>query len=117
MMPIEVLAYTHTLTLLKYKIRPNFSNEYYNVIWTEAERQLFMILLLFLAALSLLTQKCPQLIKNETNNRAEHYMALLLKYNMGKRINLVSRGSCQARANLASLSFDQGTPNIINSQQ
>ncbi|KAJ8914142.1 hypothetical protein NQ315_016220 [Exocentrus adspersus] len=48
------------------------------------------------------------LIDNETNNRAELFMSILCKYNAGKRLNLIQRGSFQTRAHLAGLQYNEG---------
>ncbi|KAK5648270.1 hypothetical protein RI129_003162 [Pyrocoelia pectoralis] len=46
------------------------------------------------------------LIDNETNNHAELFMSILARFiNMGKRLNLIQKGSFQNRTNLTSLRY------------
>ncbi|KAK9880363.1 hypothetical protein WA026_010248 [Henosepilachna vigintioctopunctata] len=47
------------------------------------------------------------LIDNETNNRAELFMSILAKLNMGKRLNLIQRDGFSTRATLTGHSYNQ----------
>ncbi|CAG9771313.1 unnamed protein product [Ceutorhynchus assimilis] len=49
-----------------------------------------------------------KLIDNETNNRAEMFMSLLCKFNAGKRLNTIQKGSLQTRAYLSGLRYNKG---------
>lgn len=55
-----------------------------------------------------LVKKANALYNDDTNNRAELFMSLLAKYNAGKRLNLIMRGSFQTRCHLASLQYNKG---------
>lgn len=59
-------------------------------------------------ALAQVLTKADLLIDNETNNRAELYMSLLARFNMGKRLNLIQRDSFQTRAFLSGLKYNEG---------
>ncbi|KAF2879117.1 hypothetical protein ILUMI_27056, partial [Ignelater luminosus] len=59
-------------------------------------------------ALGQLLTKVDLLIDNETNNRAELYMSLLARFNMGKRLNLIQRDSFQTRSVLSGLKYNEG---------
>ncbi|KAF2888883.1 hypothetical protein ILUMI_17290 [Ignelater luminosus] len=48
------------------------------------------------------------LIDNETNNRAELFMSLLARFNMGKRLNLIQRDGFQMRSYLSALRYNVG---------
>lgn len=48
------------------------------------------------------------LADKETNNRAELFMSLLARFNMGKRLNLIQRDSFQLRSNLTGLKYNEG---------
>ncbi|KAJ8909749.1 hypothetical protein NQ315_014018 [Exocentrus adspersus] len=48
-------------------------------------------------ALDLLARKAHLLIENENNNRAERLMNIVARFNMGKRLNLIQRGSYERR--------------------
>lgn len=52
--------------------------------------------------------KSHKLNHKETSNRAELFMSIMAKYNCGKRINLISRGGFERRANLAALQYNSG---------
>lgn len=58
---------------------------------------------MFSGALGLLVRKAHLLIENENNNRAERLMNIVARFNMGKRLNLIQRGSYERRAHLAGL--------------
>lgn len=57
------------------------------------------------AALNMLLAKAHLLIDNETNNRAELFMNILARFNMGKRLNLIQRDSFQLRSYLSGLRY------------
>ncbi|KAB0802471.1 hypothetical protein PPYR_04657 [Photinus pyralis] len=67
------------------------------------------LLLHIKGALDNVLKKSHKLISNETNNRAELYMAILARFNAGKRLNLTQRGSFETRSHLAGLRYDKGT--------
>lgn len=58
------------------------------------------------AALNLLLKKADLLIDKETSNLAELYMSILVRFNMGKRLNLVGRNSFEMRACMSGLHFN-----------
>ncbi|KAJ8916466.1 hypothetical protein NQ315_014683, partial [Exocentrus adspersus] len=60
------------------------------------------------AALNMLITKSHLLIKNETNNKAECFMNILARFNMGKRLNLVQRNSYEIRSYLSALRYNNG---------
>lgn len=62
----------------------------------------------FTGALEGLLRKAHKLIDNETNNRAEIFMAILARFNAGKRLNLTQRGSFETRSHLAGLRYNKG---------
>ncbi|KAK4885560.1 hypothetical protein RN001_001831 [Aquatica leii] len=53
-------------------------------------------------------RKSHKLIDNETTNRAEMYMEILSRFNVGKRQNLVQRVSFETRAYLSGLRYNDG---------
>ncbi|KAF2889851.1 hypothetical protein ILUMI_16322, partial [Ignelater luminosus] len=57
-------------------------------------------------SLNLIVIKSSQLIDNETNNRAELFMSLLARFNMGKRLNLIQRDGFQMRSYLSALRYN-----------
>lgn len=48
------------------------------------------------------------LLDKKTNNRAELFMGVLVRFNMGKRLNLIQRDSFQIRAHLRGLRYNEG---------
>lgn len=60
------------------------------------------------AALDRVIQLCPRLIDDLTNNHAEMFMSLLCKYQSGKRLNLIQRGSFETRCYMAALQYNLG---------
>ncbi|CAH1114767.1 unnamed protein product [Psylliodes chrysocephalus] len=60
------------------------------------------------AALDRVVMLAENLIGNETSNKAEMFMSLLAKYNAGKRLNLITRGSFETQANIAVLRYNKG---------
>ncbi|XP_031331888.1 uncharacterized protein LOC116162414 [Photinus pyralis] len=58
-------------------------------------------------ALELLIRKANLLIENENNNAAECLMNIVSRFNMGKRVNLVQRGSYERRVYLAALRYNK----------
>ncbi|CAH1375544.1 unnamed protein product, partial [Tenebrio molitor] len=60
------------------------------------------------AAIHNVLLKANMLIDNETNNRAELFMSILARFNMGKRLNLIQRDSFQIRSYLTGLRYNQG---------
>lgn len=60
------------------------------------------------SAVASLLAKAHLLIENETNNRAELFMSILARFNMGKRLNLIQRGSFQTRSYLTGLRYNKG---------
>lgn len=48
-------------------------------------------------------RKAHLLIENENNNRAERLMNIVARFNMGKRLNLVQRGSYERRVHISGL--------------
>ncbi|KAF2902309.1 hypothetical protein ILUMI_03877 [Ignelater luminosus] len=59
-------------------------------------------------SLNLIVIKSSQLIDNETNNRAELFMSLLARFNMGKRLNLIQRDGFQIPSYLSALRYNVG---------
>lgn len=55
-----------------------------------------------------LVAKAARLKENKTSNAAEYYMSLVAKFNGGKRINFIQRGSFQRRCHMAALRFQKG---------
>ncbi|KAJ8911760.1 hypothetical protein NQ315_008812, partial [Exocentrus adspersus] len=53
--------------------------------------------------LDLLVRKAHLLIENENNNRSERLMNIVARFNAGKRLNLIQRGSYQRRVHLSGL--------------
>lgn len=49
-----------------------------------------------------------KLIENETNNSAENFMSLVCKLNSGKRLNLTTKGSFEARSYISGLRYNEG---------
>lgn len=60
------------------------------------------------SALTPLLTKASILIDRETNNRAELFMSILARFNMGKRLNLIQRDSFQMRSVLTGLKYNEG---------
>ena len=67
---------------------------------------------IFLGAQENVLKKAHKLALNETNNPAELYMAILAKYNCGKRLNLTQRGSFVLSSHLAGLRYNAGMKDI-----
>lgn len=63
----------------------------------------------FLGALDLLVRKAHLLIENENNNRSERFMNIVARFNMGKRLNLIQRGSYERRVHLSALSHNKSS--------
>ncbi|CAG9771359.1 unnamed protein product [Ceutorhynchus assimilis] len=61
-----------------------------------------------LASIQQLTTKAHLLLDKETNNRAELFMSLLARFNMGKRLNLIQRDSFQMRSHITGLKYNYG---------
>ncbi|XP_031333159.1 uncharacterized protein LOC116182246 [Photinus pyralis] len=61
------------------------------------------------AALNSILSKSELLIDRETNNRAELFMSVLARFNMGKRLNLIQRDSFQTRSFLTGLRYNEGS--------
>ena len=59
-------------------------------------------------AIDAVIRKADRLLHNETNNCAESFMAVMAKYNCGKRIDLTKKGSFQRRVHIAGLDQLQG---------
>ncbi|KAF2883607.1 hypothetical protein ILUMI_22574 [Ignelater luminosus] len=53
--------------------------------------------------------KSHQLIDNETSNKAELFMSILVRFSMGKRLKLVQRDGFQTKCYLTGLRFNEGT--------
>lgn len=61
----------------------------------------------FIGALNLLLRKAQLLIENETNNASERLMNLVARFNMGKRLNLIQRGSYERRVYMSGLRYNK----------
>lgn len=61
------------------------------------------------AAVNLVISKAALLIEYETNNKAELFMSLLARFNMGKRLNLIQRDSFQTRSYITGLRYNKGS--------
>lgn len=59
-------------------------------------------------SLNILLSKIHLLIDNETSNRAELFMSILARFNMGKRLNLIQRDSFNTRSYLTGLRYNSG---------
>lgn len=59
-------------------------------------------------SLNVLLSKIHLLIDNETSNRAELFMSILARFNMGKRLNLIQRDSFNTRSYLTGLRYNEG---------
>jgi hypothetical protein len=57
--------------------------------------------------LNVLVRKAHLLITNENNNAAERLMNIVSRFTMGKRLNLIQRGSYARRVYLAGLRFNK----------
>ncbi|XP_049819332.1 uncharacterized protein LOC126264655 [Aethina tumida] len=60
-------------------------------------------------AIEQLLMKADLLLDKETNNKAEIFMNIMARFNMGKRLNLIQRNSFQIRAHLSVLSYNYGS--------
>lgn len=63
----------------------------------------------FLGALNLLVRKAHLLIENENNNRCEQLMNIVSRFNMGKQLNLIQRGSCERRVQMSALRYNRSS--------
>jgi hypothetical protein len=60
------------------------------------------------AAIHNVLVKTNMLIDNETNNRAELFMSILTRFNMGKPLNLIQRDNFQIRSYLTGPRYNKG---------
>lgn len=81
--------------ILEMKLMSNFVVEFTKLVF-------FYIL----GALDLLARKAHLLIENENNNQAERLMNIVARFNMGKRLNLIQRGSYERRVYLSGLRYN-----------
>jgi hypothetical protein len=55
----------------------------------------------------LLIRKAHLLIENKNNNQAERLMNIVSRFTMGKRLNLIQRGSYERRVCLSGLRYNK----------